>query len=252
MSKGGNDREQRGLIRRAQRDGTSAGDAGLASSTTATASRPLRNSTTKRARAEMAGHGLLAATSTTGRDDTRLPRTVLLAVTTRAANGTTLTEPARLADTDGLDVAAELTQTRPHPIERRPSAPAIPLHSPTLPPPARRTSPSPTPSSPQRSCATTSREADQRLAAVLAAAGEPSRLKLLRLLLEQQRCVAECVEHTGLGQSLVSKHLSRLIGAGLVQRRRSGRRNYHSVLDPQGVREILSVTERLAHASHTS
>lgn len=57
--------------------------------------------------------------------------------------------------------------------------------------------------------------------------------------------MTQCVERTGLVQSLVSKHLGRLIEAGLVQRRRDGRRNYHSVVDPRGVKEILSVAERL-------
>jgi DNA-binding transcriptional ArsR family regulator len=81
---------------------------------------------------------------------------------------------------------------------------------------------------------------------VLAAVAEPNRLRLLRLLLEGERCVTQCVEHTGLVQSLVSKHLGKLVDAGLVQRRRSGRRNYHSLVDPDGLREMLDVAERLA------
>lgn len=85
------------------------------------------------------------------------------------------------------------------------------------------------------------------MTAVLAAVGEPSRLRLLRLLLEGERCVSQCTEHTGMVQSLVSKHLSRLIAAGLVQRRKSGRRSYHRVIDPEGLQELLRVAERLAH-----
>ncbi len=84
------------------------------------------------------------------------------------------------------------------------------------------------------------------MAAVLTALGEPNRLLLLRLLLEEERCVAQCVERTGLIQSLVSKHLGRLIDVGLVQRRPSGRRNYHSVVDPDGLRETLDAAARLA------
>ena len=85
------------------------------------------------------------------------------------------------------------------------------------------------------------------MTAVLAAVGEPSRLRLLRLLLEEERCVSQCTEHTGMVQSLVSKHLSRLIAAGLVQRRKAGRRSYHSVVDPDGLQELLRVSERLTH-----
>ncbi len=84
------------------------------------------------------------------------------------------------------------------------------------------------------------------MAAVFTAVGEPNRLLLLRLLLEEKRCVAQCVERTGLPQSLVSKHLGRLVDVGLVHRRPSGRRNYYSVVDPDGLRETLDAAARLA------
>lgn len=75
---------------------------------------------------------------------------------------------------------------------------------------------------------------------------EPNRVRLLRLLLDGERCVTQCIEQTGLVQSLVSKHLSRLVEAGLVERRRVGRRNYHSVVDPEGVQALLHAVDRLA------
>lgn len=81
---------------------------------------------------------------------------------------------------------------------------------------------------------------------MLSVVAEPNRVRLLRLLLEGERCVTQCTEQTGLVQSLVSKHLGRLVDAGLVQRRRSGRRNYHSVVDAAGVQELLAIAERLA------
>lgn len=84
------------------------------------------------------------------------------------------------------------------------------------------------------------------MAAVLTAVGEPNRLLLLRLLLEEERCVTQCVERTGLVQSLVSKHLGRLVDVGLVHRRPSGRQNYYSVVDPDGLRETLDAAARLA------
>ena len=83
-------------------------------------------------------------------------------------------------------------------------------------------------------------------AAVLAALAEPNRIRLLRLLLDGERCVTQCIERTALPQSLVSKHLRRLIDVGLVERRPAGRRNYHSVVDPDGLRELLDAAERLA------
>jgi DNA-binding transcriptional ArsR family regulator len=97
---------------------------------------------------------------------------------------------------------------------------------------------------PQRAVPASSR--DQPLASVLTAIGEPNRILLLRLLLDGERCVTQCVEATGLVQSLVSKHLGRLVDAGIVRRRRAGRRHYHSVVDPAGLRETLDAAARLA------
>jgi DNA-binding transcriptional ArsR family regulator len=64
--------------------------------------------------------------------------------------------------------------------------------------------------------------------------------------MDGERCVTQCVEHTGLAQSLVSKHLARLVDAGIVTRRRSGRRNYHSIVEPDVLRETLDAAARLA------
>ena len=87
---------------------------------------------------------------------------------------------------------------------------------------------------------------DEALASVLAAVAEPTRLRLLRLLLDGELCVTQCTERTGLLQSLVSKHLARLVAVGLVQRRKAGRNNYHSVVDPEGLRLLLDATAALA------
>ena len=89
-------------------------------------------------------------------------------------------------------------------------------------------------------------EGEDPAVAVLAALAEPNRVRLLRLLLDGERCVTQCIEATDLVQSLVSKHLGRLVAAGLVERRRSGRRNYHSVVDAQRVRNLLATAEELA------
>lgn len=83
---------------------------------------------------------------------------------------------------------------------------------------------------------------------MLGAVAEPNRVLLLRRLLDGERCVTQCVEHTGLVQSLVSKHLGRLVAVGRVQRRRVGRRNDHSVVDPQVVRDLLDAAHRLGAA----
>jgi DNA-binding transcriptional ArsR family regulator len=78
-----------------------------------------------------------------------------------------------------------------------------------------------------------------QLAAVFAALGDPSRVRLLQFLFDEAHCVTQCTEELGLAQSAVSKHLARLVQAGLVTRRRSGRRAYHQVSDPAAVRALL-------------
>jgi DNA-binding MarR family transcriptional regulator len=49
-------------------------------------------------------------------------------------------------------------------------------------------------------------------------------VRLLRVLLDAEHYVTQCTEELGLTQSALSKHLGRPVQAGLVTRRRSGRR----------------------------
>ena len=95
----------------------------------------------------------------------------------------------------------------------------------------------------------TSPERPDSAAAVLAAIAEPNRLTLLRLLLDGEHCVTQCTQVTGLSQSLVSKHLSRLIDAGLVERERVGRRNYHRLRDAERMRALLAAADAAAVAA---
>ena len=72
------------------------------------------------------------------------------------------------------------------------------------------------------------------------AIGDVSRLKLLRLLAEDEYCVCELVEVMGFSQSAVSQHLSRLKDAGLVQERRQGLWTYYR-LESDSLKEIQAV-----------
>ena len=85
----------------------------------------------------------------------------------------------------------------------------------------------------------TARVDEQQVAEVFAAMGDPTRLRLLRLLLDDEHCVTQCTDALGLAQSGVSKHLARLVAVGLVTRRPAGRRTYHRVSDPAAVRALL-------------
>lgn len=61
---------------------------------------------------------------------------------------------------------------------------------------------------------------------------EPNRLKLLAALQEGERNVTQLVEATGATQANVSKHLSLLMEAGMVKRRKDGLNVYYEISDP--------------------
>lgn len=61
------------------------------------------------------------------------------------------------------------------------------------------------------------------------ALGDETRLRLLELLAEGELCVADLMDETGLGQSLVSHHLRTLRQAGLVRNRPEGRLVFYSL-----------------------
>lgn len=69
---------------------------------------------------------------------------------------------------------------------------------------------------------------------------DPSRLSILRTLMQGERHVNEIVEETELSQANVSKHLRLLSHTGLVARRKDGLRAYYRIVDPM-VERICSV-----------
>ena len=59
--------------------------------------------------------------------------------------------------------------------------------------------------------------------AVLKAAADPNRARVLKMLEQGELCVCQIVAVLGLSGSTVSKHLSLLLAAGLVDERKTGR-----------------------------
>jgi len=62
--------------------------------------------------------------------------------------------------------------------------------------------------------------------------GDPTRLAILRALMEGEKSVGLVVEETARGQANVSKHLKLLFEAGLVARRKEGLQVFYRVGDP--------------------
>lgn len=74
-------------------------------------------------------------------------------------------------------------------------------------------------------------EALELIAARFRVLSDPTRLKILRTLGENEMSVGEVVEAVGGSQANVSKHLSILLEAGLVSRRRDGVMIFYRVAD---------------------
>ena len=70
-----------------------------------------------------------------------------------------------------------------------------------------------------------------RIAEVLKAMADPTRLKILHCIHTQERCVSDILSVVGGSQANVSKHLSVLKRAGLVDCRRSGLNVYYRIID---------------------
>jgi DNA-binding transcriptional ArsR family regulator len=65
------------------------------------------------------------------------------------------------------------------------------------------------------------------------ALAEPTRLVLLRALMQREHTVNELVARTGLGQANVSKHLQVLFAMGFVLRRKHGLFVHYAIADRQ-------------------
>ena len=63
-----------------------------------------------------------------------------------------------------------------------------------------------------------------RVRRLMSCLGDPSRFRLVRALLERERCVTELAEAVGLSQSCTTRHLQALQREGLVRGRRDGKR----------------------------
>ena len=72
----------------------------------------------------------------------------------------------------------------------------------------------------------------QRIAERLKAMADPMRLKILHAIHNGERCVNDILTEVGGSQANVSKHLSVLRRAGLVDCRRDGVNVYYAIVDP--------------------
>ncbi|WP_246123782.1 ArsR/SmtB family transcription factor [Cellulomonas terrae] len=74
---------------------------------------------------------------------------------------------------------------------------------------------------------------------------DPSRLVILQHLTSGEHRVVDLVEHLGLAQSTVSKHLACLRDCGLVCSRAEGRASVFRLTHPEALLDVLAAAERL-------
>jgi ArsR family transcriptional regulator len=81
-----------------------------------------------------------------------------------------------------------------------------------------------------------------RVARVFHALSDETRLCLVTMLRDRERCVCDLTQALGAGQSRLSFHLKTLKEAGLVQDRREGRWAYYSLVPGalEGLEELLA------------
>lgn len=82
------------------------------------------------------------------------------------------------------------------------------------------------------------------------ALADPTRLRLIHLLGDEEVCVCLCVEVLGTNQPKISRHLAYLRRAGLVAGRRDGKWTHYRLVQPADVHaaKILSeLRDSLAH-----
>jgi DNA-binding transcriptional ArsR family regulator len=88
----------------------------------------------------------------------------------------------------------------------------------------------------------------RQLMAVIKALADENRVRILLALQNRELCVCQVVELLRLAQSTVSKHLSILHQAGLIDSRKEGRWMFYRAADPDSpveAREIAATVSRL-------
>ena len=85
------------------------------------------------------------------------------------------------------------------------------------------------------------------LAEIFKALGDPSRIKIVTALLEQEHCVCDLSALCGQSESAVSHQLRLLRTLRIVKNRRQGKNIYYS-LDDDHVRSLLQMS--IEHISH--
>jgi DNA-binding transcriptional ArsR family regulator len=86
----------------------------------------------------------------------------------------------------------------------------------------------------------------ERVSGLFAVLAEPTRLRILNAICDEERSVNEIVEQVGSTQTNVSRHLNLMYGKGMLQRRREGPMTFYRVADPAVVTLCRTACVQLA------
>jgi len=75
---------------------------------------------------------------------------------------------------------------------------------------------------------------------IFKALSDETRLKIVKFLLDGERCVCEIIPHTKRAQSTVSIQLAKLEDLGILKSRRNGKRIYYRIADKR-IKSILRI-----------
>lgn len=93
----------------------------------------------------------------------------------------------------------------------------------------------------------------ERIADRLKALADPTRLKILHAIEDEELCVSDILARVGGSQANVSKHLSRMRTSGVLASRREGTSVFYRVVDPAAFticRTVCDALEQRAETEH--
>jgi DNA-binding transcriptional ArsR family regulator len=76
--------------------------------------------------------------------------------------------------------------------------------------------------------------------------GEPTRLKILHSICQEEKCVGDIIAATGISQTNASRHLGLMYQSGMLARRREGNQIFYRVADQMFIELCRSVCTQVA------
>src|SRR3989304_10578018 len=84
------------------------------------------------------------------------------------------------------------------------------------------------------------------VASVFSVLSEPTRLRIMHAICEQEKTVSQIVEELGATQTNISRHLNLMHRSGVLARRKQGNQVHYRAADPAMVEICRSVCNRIA------